>query len=72
MLFNCAALITAGLFVVSLFGNLCPCVRFYKDSWPLISLRHHSYDPDGKTTVQILNKNVEWLMIDSYSQVTTL
>ncbi|XP_023703941.1 NADH dehydrogenase [ubiquinone] 1 alpha subcomplex assembly factor 3 isoform X1 [Cryptotermes secundus] len=42
---------------------------FYKDSWPVVSVRGHSYDPDGKTTVQILNKNVEVLMIDSYSQL---
>lgn len=43
--------------------------RFYKESLPIISVRHHSYDPDGKTAVQLLNKNLEVLMIDSYSQV---
>ncbi|KDR20135.1 NADH dehydrogenase [ubiquinone] 1 alpha subcomplex assembly factor 3 [Zootermopsis nevadensis] len=41
---------------------------FYKENLPIISVRHHSYDPDGKTTVQILNRNVEGLMINSYSQ----
>lgn len=43
--------------------------RFYKESVPIISVRHHSYDPDGKTTIEMLNKNLEVLMIDSYSQV---
>lgn len=37
---------------------------------PIISVRHHSYDPDGKSTIELLNKNLEVLMIDSYSQVT--
>lgn len=37
---------------------------------PTISVRHHSYDPDGKTTIELLNKNLEVLMVDSYSQVT--
>ncbi|XP_069684506.1 NADH dehydrogenase [ubiquinone] 1 alpha subcomplex assembly factor 3 [Periplaneta americana] len=43
-----------------------------KRKWLLkenLPIRHHSYDPDGKTTVQVLNKSVEGLMIDSYSQV---
>jgi hypothetical protein len=43
--------------------------RFYKESLSIISVRHHSYDPDGKTTVELLNKNLEVLMIDSYSQI---
>jgi hypothetical protein len=49
---------------------MCSDIRLYKESLPIISVRHHSYDPDGKTTVQLLNKNLEVLMIDSYSQVT--
>ena len=57
--------------LVSVFGNLCCYLRFYRESLPITSVRHHSYDPDGKTTVQLLNKNLEVLMIDSYSQVTT-
>lgn len=56
--------------IVLAFFDLCSYVRFYKESLPVISVRHHSYDPDGKTTVELLNKNLEVLMIDSYSQVT--
>jgi hypothetical protein len=56
--------------MVLAFFDLCCYVRFYKESLPIISVRHHSYDPDGKTTVELLNKNLEVLMIDSYSQVT--
>jgi len=56
--------------IVLAFFDLCCYVRFYKESLPIISVRHHSYDPDGKTTVELLNKNLEVLMIDSYSQVT--
>ena len=55
--------------IVLVFCNLY-YIRFYKESLPIISVRHHSYDPDGKTAVQLLNKNLEVLMIDSYSQVT--
>jgi len=50
-------------------SNAAALKRFYKESLPIISVRHHSYDPDGKTTVELLNKNLEVLMIDSYSQV---
>jgi len=56
--------------MVLAFFDLCCYVRFYKGNLPIISVRHHSYDPDGKTTVELLNKNLEVLMIDSYSQVT--
>jgi NADH dehydrogenase [ubiquinone] 1 alpha subcomplex assembly factor 3 len=50
-------------------SNAAALKRFYKESVPIISVRHHSYDPDGKTTIEMLNKNLEVLMIDSYSQV---
>jgi len=56
--------------IVLTYFDLCCYVRFYKESLPIISVRHHSYDPDGKTTIEMLNKNLEVLMIDSYSQVT--
>ncbi|KAJ9584826.1 hypothetical protein L9F63_020823, partial [Diploptera punctata] len=41
----------------------------YRRSFSTSLLTCHSYDPDGKTTVQVLNKELETLMIDSYSQV---
>jgi hypothetical protein len=65
-------LLNAVKYFVSVFGNMCLYFRLYKESLPIISVRHYSYDPDGKTTVQILNKNLEGLMIDSYSQVMAL
>ncbi|PSN44879.1 hypothetical protein C0J52_06195 [Blattella germanica] len=53
----------------SLRRNCTTLLRCYKTSLPAIWERHHSYDSDGKSTVQILNKEAEGLMIDSYSQI---